>query len=63
MQLGDKVQHKSGGPIMVIISSNTHIKDFSGNPVPFKWVTRWWDMVRNNFESASFDELELVKID
>lgn len=56
MQVGDKVQHKTGGPLMIV-------HECVGDPWKSKWVAQWWDEAARRFENAEFDELELVNHD
>ena len=51
---GDRVQHVSGGPIMVVdryIGATSQIS------------CKWWSEKINDFESTEFNEDALIKVD
>lgn len=46
---GDMVNHKTGGPIMLVTNSENG------------WTEcRWWDYTKGTFESCDFDSFELT---
>jgi uncharacterized protein YodC (DUF2158 family) len=50
LKIGELVRHKTGGPTMLIISSDTT-----------KWACRWWDQQRGEFKIETMASCELQR--
>lgn len=57
-KIGDKVRHKSGGPVMIVVSWT----QFDDDPGPLYGCT-YFRNVSENFHTTQFSEYELVKVE